>query len=300
LTEQFKEQIGRMTSLAERFASEGQMSLNKLTEAAGYALIRRAGWKYRPLVSKDRMQVELAGVVRELEDSDLSPALLATLRTCLEYLTSGENILLEHAPDVFVCRTCGHAALGQAPDNCPDCGSWPGRFRKFVAFFNGDNQEPINPLTVLDSLEASVAAVKRLTDGLSEEALNRKPSADEWSVRDHMAHFLDTHEMLENRVNLMLEHDDPDLTAYPVFELATKEERHPPTAHGIIETFARKRTALVGQLRALTLNDLFRTGYHPSFGQLTILRQAAYMANHEQDHLSEIEAVPCKNYISLK
>ena len=91
MTEQFKEQIGRMTSLAERFAAEGQMSLNKLMEAAGYALIRRAGWQYRPFVSKDRMQVEFAGVVRELEDSDLSPTALATLQTCLEYLTSGKN-----------------------------------------------------------------------------------------------------------------------------------------------------------------------------------------------------------------
>ena len=45
LSEQFKEQIGPMTSLAERFAAEGQMSLSKSTEAAAYVLIRRAGWQ---------------------------------------------------------------------------------------------------------------------------------------------------------------------------------------------------------------------------------------------------------------
>ncbi len=79
------------------------MSLNQLTEAAVFALTRRAGWQYRPLVSKDRMQVELAGVVQALEQSYLSPTLLATLQTGLEYLNSGKNTLLEHAPDVFVC-----------------------------------------------------------------------------------------------------------------------------------------------------------------------------------------------------
>ena len=140
-------------------------------------------------------------------------------------------------------------------------------------------------------LEESVAAVKQLTAGLSEDVMNRKPSPAEWSIRDHMAHFYDTQEMLDNRVNLMLEYDDPDLTAYAVFELATETERHPQTAHGIVEAFSQKRLACVKRLRARSLNDLYRTGRHPAFGQLTILRQAAYMAYHEQDHLPEIEAL---------
>ncbi len=35
-------EIGRMVALAERFASEGQMNLNKVLEAIAYAQIRRA------------------------------------------------------------------------------------------------------------------------------------------------------------------------------------------------------------------------------------------------------------------
>ena len=237
------------------------------------------------------MQNELASVVQALQQRDLSPALINSLETGLDYLKSGTNILQQQAPDVFVCRTCGHVALGQAPEHCPDCGSWPGRFRKFIAFLNGDNREPINPVFVLDFLEQSVVALARLTAGLSENAMNRKPSPAEWSIRDHMAHFYDTQEMLDNRVNLMLEFDDPDLTAYAVFELATETERHPQTARDVLEAFSRKRVACVNRLRAASLKDLYRTGWHPSFGQITILRQAAYIAYHEQDHLPEIEAL---------
>ena len=291
MTEQFKVEMARMTALAERFASEGQMSLNKLTEAAVYAQIRRAGWQYRPLVSKDRMQDELASTVQALKQSELSAGLLAAMETGLEYLQSGRDITIEQAPDVFVCRTCGHAALGRAPDHCPDCGSWPGRFRKFVAFFNGDNRDPINPIIVLDLLEESVTAVNQLTGSLSEDAMNHKPSPAEWSIRDHMAHFYDTQEMLDERVNLMLEYDAPDLAAVKVFELATETERHPSTARGIVEAFSKKRLAFVERLRARSLNDFYRTGQHPGFGQITVLRQAAYMAYHEQDHLPEIEAL---------
>ena len=101
----------------------------------------------------------------------------------------------------------------------------------------------------------------------------------------------DTQEMLDDRVNLMLEYDDPDLTAVTVFELATETERHPQTVHSIMEAFSQKRLPCVKRLCARSLNDLYRTGQHPGFGQITILRQAAYLAYHEQAHLPEIEAL---------
>ena len=74
MTEQLKAEMARMIALAERFASEGQMSLNKLIEAAVYAQIRRAGWQYRPLVTRDRMLVELTSSIQTLQQSELSPA----------------------------------------------------------------------------------------------------------------------------------------------------------------------------------------------------------------------------------
>ncbi len=54
------EGIPRMVALAERFAAEGQMNLNKLLEAVVYAQTRRAAWRYRPEVNAGRMQAELA------------------------------------------------------------------------------------------------------------------------------------------------------------------------------------------------------------------------------------------------
>ena len=51
---------GRMIALAERFASEGQMNLNKTLEAIAYAQMRRASWNYRPEITTQIMQSELA------------------------------------------------------------------------------------------------------------------------------------------------------------------------------------------------------------------------------------------------
>jgi hypothetical protein len=76
-----------------------------------------------------------------------------------------------------------------------------------------------------------------------------------------------------------------------VYEFATEADRHPTTAQGILETFRRNREDCVTRLREQPLSNLYRTGFHPEFGELTILRQAAYMAFHEQVHLPEIEAL---------
>jgi hypothetical protein len=284
-------ELGQLTALAERLADEGQMNLNKLVEAAVYAKIRRAGWQYRPKISKDTMQDELVNPLQTLKQSGASPELVASMEIGLRALQTerGGDMLVDEAPDVFVCRMCGHVALSQAPEHCPDCGAWPGRFRKFVAFFNRDNIEPLNPTFVLDLLAENGNALAKLVDGLSEEAMNHQTAEGVWSIRDHIAHFYDTQEMLDVRVDLMLNHDNPDLAAMAVYEFATEADRHPTAVRGILETFFRKREACVARLRERPISDMYRPGSHPEFGELTILRQAAYMAYHEQVHLSEIE-----------
>jgi predicted Zn-ribbon and HTH transcriptional regulator/uncharacterized damage-inducible protein DinB len=285
--------IARLVALAERFADEGWLNLNKLVEAAVYAKVRRAGWRFRPQVTRDTMQTELAASLQILKQDDLAPELIAALKTGQRALAEGRHadLLIQEAPDAFVCRTCGYTALGSAPDRCPDCGSWPGRFRKFVAIFNGDNMEPINPAHVLALLAHNAENLERLVDGLSEEETTYKPKANIWSIRDHVAHFYDTQELLDTRIDLMLKHDTPELSAIPVYALATSATRHPQTTRAVLAAFLDKRAKCIVRLESLPLKDLWRPGQHSEFGPLTILRQTAYMAYHEQTHLPQVEAL---------
>jgi hypothetical protein len=57
----------------------------------------------------------------------------------------------------------------------------------------------------------------------------------------------------------------------------------------MLAQFLEDRASAVARLEALPLKDLWRTGRHSEFGQMTILRQVAYLAYHEQTHLPEIE-----------
>jgi len=286
-------EISRLTALAERLADEGQMNLNKLVEAAIYARVRQAGWRYQPQVTKISMQAELGTAIRGLKEEGLSPDLLAALEAGLQALAEQRpgDLLYEEAPDVFVCRICGHVTLGSPPERCRECGSWPGRFRKFVAIFNGDNQQPIDPAEVFSLLAHNAEDLRRLVEGLSEEQLNRKPDGVDWSLRDHIAHFFDTQEMLDERVELMLQQENPELEALAAYAIVTEEQRHPPSTQVMIAEFDKRRRKCVARLEALPFKDLWRTGWHQEFGRITILRQAAYIAYHEQTHLPEIEAL---------
>ena len=287
----WSEGIPRMLNLAERFAAEGKMNLNKLLEAAVYARTRYAAWQYRPEVTVETMQAELRSSIQALKEAQTNTELIAVLESGYQAISEDPHadVLYSEAPDVFVCRTCGYLAMKVPPSHCPDCGSWPGRFRKFVAFFNGDNTEPINPIEVIKLLGRNAKDLERLVNGLSEEQLTRIPSKNEWSIRDHVAHFYDAQEMLDARLDLMLEQDDPELAALAIYDYATEGERHPSLTSKMLAKFLTDRARTVARLEELPLKDLWRTGRHSEFGQMTILRQVAYLAYHEQTHLPEIE-----------
>lgn len=283
--------VGRAIALSERFAAEGEMNLSKLLDAAVYADVRRSGWLHRPAVTRAAMEGELRTTIERLKARQADDGLIGALELGSAKLARGDHrdLLVEEAPDVFVCRTCGHVELGTPPVHCPDCGSWPGRFRRFVPVFNADNAEPTDPMAVLALLAANAADLERLTGDLNEEVCSRRPAPGSWSIKEHIAHFYDAQETLDDRIDRMLGGDDPDLTVLSMFELAAQEGLHPPTAAETLGEFLRKRAACVARLEALPVRDLWRTGRHAEFGRITVLRQANYMACHEQTHLPDIE-----------
>jgi uncharacterized damage-inducible protein DinB len=144
---------------------------------------------------------------------------------------------------------------------------------------------------VLALLGQNAEDLERLVDGLSEEEMTQKPEANVWSIRDYVAHFYDTQELLDTRIDLMLNHDIPQLNAVPVYAFATNAQRHPQTTRAVLAEFRDRRARCIARLESLPLKDLWRTGQHSEFGQLTILRQTAYMAYHEQTHLPQVEAL---------
>jgi hypothetical protein len=104
-----------------------------------------------------------------------------------------------------------------------------------------------------------------------------------------VAHFRDAQETLETRVDLMLTHDNPELMVVALYDMAT--QARPSSTPELLSDYLGRRTRLVARLEALPLKDFWRAGWHQEFGHMTIVRQLAYMANHEQTHFPDIEAL---------
>jgi hypothetical protein len=281
--------IERMRALAERFQAEGQVNLSKLLEAAVFARLHRAAWESRPLVTPATMKADFDAVLEILRKDDQNPHLLAALEAGQRLLAQDEVPLIEDAPDAFVCRSCGYTTLGAAPDRCPTCSAWAGGFRKFVGIFNSDNAAPTNPSDVLALLSSNASALKILVDGLTQDEMNRRPAPDVWAIHHHVAHFHGANETLDTRVNLMLTQDNPELAILALYDMASNVP--PSSTSALLAEFLEKRSKLIARLETMPLNDFWSTGWHQEFGQITVLYQLMYMANHEQTHLPEIEAL---------
>jgi hypothetical protein len=160
-----------------------------------------------------------------------------------------------------------------------------------VAVFNMDNYEPINPVEVIQLFARNAEDLAGLVEGLPEETLTKTAAENEWSIRDHVAHFYDAQEMLDTRLELMLKHEDPELQALAIYENAAEEEGRPAATEDMLHQFLELRRQSIELLEGLPLRDLWRTGRHSEFGRMTIIRQVAYLAYHEQTHLPEIEAL---------
>ena len=105
-------EIARLVALAERCASEGQMNLNRLLEAAVFAEIRRVGWRYSPKITARDMLPQLRVSLQALKQGDVDPGLVAALEAGSRALASPASLAYRAAPRV---RAANNSAPGRLP-----------------------------------------------------------------------------------------------------------------------------------------------------------------------------------------
>jgi hypothetical protein len=142
---------------------------------------------------------------------------------------------------------------------------------------------------LLARLDAQANDVRRLTDGLHENHLGKRVVPNRWSLRELVCHLHRVQEVyVQERLELMLEHDNPELPSYapdedPRFAALIDQ----PTAE-TIASFLRERTRLVARLQALPPEQWHRPGRHPVYSQGDVFSLAEYLAHHEAHHIYQM------------
>jgi hypothetical protein len=142
---------------------------------------------------------------------------------------------------------------------------------------------------VLARLEAAparfAAALSRLEDA---DAITTS-GAGEWSPLEVLAHARTANDIIEPRIFYALVGDSPPLVGYDenTWREVARYITLPITDS--LETMRLRRKGLVHALRGIAPDDWDRTGNHEVRGPMTVLEMAQQIAEHEDEHLAQIE-----------
>lgn len=282
MKQELTDALVQLLSLALRLESEGQYNIAKIARAAADSISRRAAWELNLPNDKETLASDIERTAASLDDADLQ----AAFRAGASALTAGRVPLIEQTPHPYVCRTCGHLALVNAPEKCPTCSAWGETFQWFPPVYW---LEALDPAEALEQLRKTPLEVAALIEGLSEETLTRPPADGGWAIRNVISHLRDAQDVLAFRIDLFLKEENPVLEMKQVWTWAKEEMKRPPSTREIFETSLSTRRDVIAKLETIPLADWWRTGRHEEFGIISIKQQVSYFAAHELTHLPQIK-----------
>lgn len=276
----------RLQAIASKLEGEGQYNVAKIARAAADSIARSAAYPFQLSSRREELSRELLSISEGLGAFDLNEGLLKSLKSGATAIAEGRLTMLDETPHPYVCRSCGHVELEYPKGNCPRCSSQPRTFQRFPPVYW---LEAMDPIETMHWLGKTPNTVKGLIDGITEEDLSREVIEGEWSIRELLTHMRDAQGVLDFRITLLIQEDEPIIESKAVFEWATSGSVSPDKTMNIFEAYHSSRLKTLQTLQEIALKDWWREGRHEEFGRISIKQQASYFATHELTHLPQIE-----------
>jgi uncharacterized damage-inducible protein DinB len=151
--------------------------------------------------------------------------------------------------------------------------------------------DPMPVTEILGTLGATADRLVRAVGGLGAATLRRRPAEQEWSVMEVVAHLASVEARLFlPRLVRMRDEDWPRFAAFDPDAWAAERDWREADLTGELERFGRARAEALALLQGLDPGQLDRVGYTPAFGLVTIHEYATHMAEHDTEHLEQLEA----------
>ena len=128
-------------------------------------------------------------------------------------------------------------------------------------------------------------------EGLSDEALRRRPSPGEWSALEVCCHLRDAAEFEGERVRRLAEEENPTLAPYDQEALAIERDYKGDDIRRVRTALRAFWGGLAYQLEGLTDEQWERAGIHPEIGRVTVRSQAERQVEEGREHLAQLRAL---------
>jgi hypothetical protein len=275
-----------LLALAARVEGEGRYNVAKLLRAAVMARGQREADDRLPHAPRGEALLDaLARVAAALAEDPLLAPLAAPLARGTALFAAGALALIDDVPDPRVCRRCGHVVAEGPLESCPRCGADEATFLVQRPVWWLDRHDPRSAQEALAHTPARLQALlERVPQGAW--AVRHEPAT--WSPHEVVAHLRDAQSVLEQRVEAILTHDEPDLDAQMVW--SWNEGERPAPTHEVLAAYLASRQRVLLRLAAAPADAWWRAGRHREFGRLTLTQQVSYFAAHEPTHLRQLRA----------
>ncbi|WP_026897308.1 DinB family protein [Daejeonella oryzae] len=130
--------------------------------------------------------------------------------------------------------------------------------------------------------------IENLIEGLTNEDLNLKLYEGKWSIHQHLAHLSSYNYIFLNRIETIMGTFNAKFDSYqaesdPAFLLACQM-----SARNLLDYLKEGRQKLREILFSLDSGELSRAGFHPKYGNLSIIMWTELFLLHEAHHIYSI------------
>lgn len=137
---------------------------------------------------------------------------------------------------------------------------------------------------LIDLLDSFRSRLQELVESATEEQLRAAGPGGGWGGVEILCHLRDLEELFIERVELMLDEDNPQLEAVEdsLWPIARDYLNQDPFE--ALEEFVELRRQVVETLENLEISEWSRTGRHPRMGQITVRDYAERVVERDGEH----------------
>lgn len=299
--------------VAEKAVLAGQFNAAKVLRAAAHAQRVLAMNATRLTSTSDATEV-LETILHELDTGKTAPVVSSIspqeAQTKLDQFQVAENRLkeiisralaslqensdvLESDVDQFIwgCYNCGFLVEGDLPDTCPNCGALSIEFEWFGPFYSSTSEHlgQRTPEEILSILKEGPAQVDDLIRGIDDDLLSKRPSEEEWCIKEIVGHITEVERLFLQRVQTILENEGvPDLpSTAPPWLLQEGKGYEDWEASELLRQFRETRNSTLELLSSLEEKDWTRIGSNQG-NPVSLLDLGTWLTNHDVGHIAQI------------
>lgn len=304
----------RNLAAAEQAVQRGQFNVAKVLRAAAYAqrttafnaarilerdvahdpndLLTTILAEQQPVIGLTSTSLPVGpATAREMLDrTQVVQDRVATLmQRSLDSLAAHPDVLERDVPIIlFSCLVCGNPIEGSSPQQCDVCGAIRPEFEIIGPYYGITHERlgRLNPQEVIATLVPGPAQLAALIADVDDALLRRKPTEPEWSIKEIVAHMIETDYMCLVETQVILTQAPYSNDKFPWETHLGKEYEELPAAI-LIEKMTNARAATLDLFRSLAPADWSKK-YFFGIYTVSVLDMGIWHANHDVGHLAQV------------